>query len=148
MPEEVKFQTKPEIARDEIRQALASDSPRGVVLADAGSGTDTRCREGVSELGLPYVMGVLGTTGVWAPGKGPLPAKPRRGMGRPPKRLRRSPRHRPVSVRELGIGLGGKALRRASWREGTHKKLQSHVVAVRVRPAHRDDWRAEPHPEL
>jgi len=110
VPEEVKFQTKPEIARDEIGQALASDSPRGVVLADAGYGTDTRFCEGLSELALPYLMGVLGTTSVWAPGKGPLPAKPRRGMGRPPKRLRRSPRHRPVSVRELGIGLGGKGL--------------------------------------
>jgi SRSO17 transposase len=51
-PEEVKFQTKPEIARDQIRPALASDLPRGV-LADAGYGSDTRFRESLSELGLP-----------------------------------------------------------------------------------------------
>ena len=34
--EQVKFQTRPEMARDQIRPALASDLPRGVVLADAG----------------------------------------------------------------------------------------------------------------
>lgn len=48
---EVTFQTKPEMGREQIRPALASDLPRGVVLADAGYGMDTRFREGLSELG-------------------------------------------------------------------------------------------------
>jgi len=148
VPEEVKFQTKPEIALDQIRQAVAAELPRGVVLADAGYGSDTRFREGLGALGLSYVVGVLGTTSVWGPGMGPLPAKPRGRTGRPPKLLRRSPTHRPVSVRELAIQMGEKALRRVSWREGTKKRLSSRFVAVRVRPAHRDYWRAEPHPEL
>jgi SRSO17 transposase len=91
---------------------------------------------------------VLSTTSVWGPGMGPLLAKPRGRTGRPPKLLRRSRNHRPVSVRELVRGLGRKALRRVSWREGTNKKLPSRLVAVRVRPAHRDYGRAEPHPEL
>jgi SRSO17 transposase len=51
-------------------------------------------------------------------------------------------------MRELGMGLGRKALRRVSWRKGTNKKLPSRLVAVRVRPVRRDSWRAEPHPEL
>jgi SRSO17 transposase len=34
-----------------------------------------------------------------------------------------------------------------TWREGTRRKLQSRFAALRVRPAHRDYWRAEPHPE-
>jgi SRSO17 transposase len=117
-------------------------------LADAGYGSDTRFRESLSGLGLPYVVGVLSTSSVWGPGMGPLLAKPRGRTGRPPKLLRRSRNHRPVSVRELVRGLGRKALRRVSWREGTNKKLPSHLVAVRVRPAHRDYGRAEPHPEL
>ena len=79
---------------------------------------------------------------------GPLLAKPRGRTGRPPKLLRRSRNHRPVSVRELGRGLGRKALRRVSWREGTNMKLPSHLVAVRVRPAQRDYWWAEPDREL
>ena len=91
---------------------------------------------------------MLSTTSVWGPGMGLLPAKPRGRTGRPPQLLRRSRNHRPVSVRELGMGLGRKALRRVRWRQGTNKKLPSRLVAVRVRPAHRDYGRAEPHPEL
>jgi SRSO17 transposase len=91
---------------------------------------------------------MLSASSVWGPGMGPLPAKPRRRMGRPPKLLRRSRNHRPVSVRELVVEMGDKPLRRVSWRERTNKKLPSRFVALRVRPAHRDYGRAEPHPEL
>lgn len=34
-----------------------------------------------------------------------------------------------------------------TWRQGVKKKLHSRFAALRVRPAHRDYWRAEPHPE-
>ena len=53
-----------------------------------------------------------------------------------------------MSARELVIQMGQGALRRVAWREGSNRKLQSRFVAVRVRPAHRDYWRAEPHEEL
>jgi SRSO17 transposase len=33
------------------------------------------------------------------------------------------------------------------WREGVKKKLRSRFAAVRVRPAHRDYWRAQAHAE-
>jgi SRSO17 transposase len=52
VPEEVEFETKPEIALDEIRQALEAGLPCGVVLADAGYGADTRFREQLMGLGL------------------------------------------------------------------------------------------------
>src|SRR5215831_3849839 len=38
VPEEVEFQTKPEIALDQIRAAVAANLERGVVLADAAYG--------------------------------------------------------------------------------------------------------------
>ena len=38
VPEDVEFQTKPEIALQQIRQALEQEVPPGVVLADAGYG--------------------------------------------------------------------------------------------------------------
>ena len=142
VPEEVKFQTKPEIALDQIRQAVAAELPRGVVLADAGYGSDTRFREGLGALGLSYVVGVLGTTPACrGAGDGVAARQAPRPHGPPPALPGRSPTHRPVSVRELVIQMGEKALRRVSWREGTNKKLQSRFVAVRVRPAHRDYWR-------
>jgi len=41
VPEDVVFRTKPEIALDQIRTALAAGVPGGVVLAGAGYGVDT-----------------------------------------------------------------------------------------------------------
>jgi SRSO17 transposase len=34
-----------------------------------------------------------------------------------------------------------------TWRQGTKQSLRSRFAALRIRPAHRDDWRSEPHPE-
>ena len=34
-----------------------------------------------------------------------------------------------------------------TWRQGVKQQLQSRFAALRVRPTHRDRWRAEPHPE-
>jgi SRSO17 transposase len=52
VPEEVEFQTKPEIALDQIRAAVAATVDRGVVLADAAYGINTEFRDGLMELGL------------------------------------------------------------------------------------------------
>src|ERR1700756_2826471 len=46
VPKEVKFQTKPEIALDQIRAAVAARVARGAVLADAAYGMNTEFREG------------------------------------------------------------------------------------------------------
>jgi SRSO17 transposase len=43
--------------------------------------------------------------------------------------------------------LPSTAFQEITWREGTDRKLQSRFAAVRVRPAHRDYWKAEPHQE-
>jgi SRSO17 transposase len=147
VPEEVEFQTKPEIALDQIRSAVAANLDRGVVLADAAYGINTEFRDGVTALGLQYVVGVQSSMTVWEPGKQPLPAKPRRKMGRPPRLLQRTPDHQPVTVKQLAMALSADAFQQVTWREGTDRKLRSRFAAVRVRPAHRDYEKAEPHPE-
>jgi len=147
VPEEVAFQTKPEIALDQIRAAIAAHLDQGVVLTDAAYGMNTEFRDELTKLQLPYVVGVQSSITVWAPGEQPLPAKPRGKMGRPPRLLRRSPDHQPVSVKQLAMGLASSDFRQITWREGTDRKLQSRFAAVRVRPAHRDDERAEPRVE-
>src|SRR4051812_1736206 len=53
IPETVGFLTKPEIALEQIQAACAAGLPRGVVLMDAGYGTNTRLREEIGALGLP-----------------------------------------------------------------------------------------------
>jgi len=147
VPEEVGFQTKPLIALGQIRKAVEQGVPRAPVLADAGYGHETRFREGITELGLRYVVGVQENTTVWRPGEVP-PLKPRRkGRGRPPTRLYRNADHQPVSVKQLVLGLPGWAWNTVTWREGTQHKLRSRFAAVRVRPAHRDHLRSQPYPE-
>src|SRR3954452_14153201 len=151
VPEEVAFATKPAIALDQIRQALAVGVPPGVVGTDAGGacpragepdpgGNDTDFRDGITAAGLPYVAGIQGSTGLWPPGAGPLPAGPRSGRGRPPKRLRRDPEHQPLAAERLAAALPGDAWKAVTWREGTAGPLASRFAAVRVRPAH-DDFR-------
>jgi len=147
VPQEVRLQTKPEIALDQIRAALAAKVDRGIVLADAAYGINTEFRDGLTALGLPYVVGVQSTMTVWEPGKQPLPAKPRGRMGRPPRLLRRSNQHQPVSVKQLAMSLPSSAFREVTWRETGERKLRSRFAAVRIRAAHRDYKKAEPHGE-
>jgi SRSO17 transposase len=147
VPEEVAFATKPAIALDQIGRALADGVPAGVVVTDAGYGNDTGFRDGIAGLGLPYVAGILGTTTLWPPGAGPLPAQPWSGRGRPPKRLRRDAQHRPLAAERLAAALPAEAWRSVTWREGTAGPLASRFAAVRVRPAHGDTTRSEPRAE-
>ena len=147
VPAKTQFQTKPEIALAQIRRARSRGIPEGIVLADAGYGTDTGFRTELSKLELRYVVGIQSTMTVWKPGEGPKPARPYRGTGRPPRLLQRDAKHQPVSVKELALSLPAKAWKTVTWREGVKQNLRSRFAALRVRPAHRDYWRAEPHPE-
>ena len=147
VPAAVQFYTKPEIALAQIRCARSRGIPEGIVLADAGYGTDTGFRTELSKLELRYVVGIQSTVTVWKPGEGPKPARTYRRTGRPPSLLRRDARHQPVSVKELARSLPAETWKAVTWREGVKQKLRSRFAALRIRPAHRDYWRAEPHPE-
>ena len=143
VPDEIVFKTKPEIAVDHLRWACAAGLPRGVVLLDAGYGHNSKLRREITALDLTYVAGILSSTTVWAPGTGPLPAKPWSGQGRPPTRLRRDAEHRPIAVKKLALDLPNHAWRTIKWREGSTDTLSSRFARVLIRVAHRDDQLAE-----
>jgi SRSO17 transposase len=147
VPKEIRFQTKPEIALGQIRSLVDEDVPRGVVLADAAYGDDSGFREGLVSLGLSYAVGIKSSTTLWPPGIMPLPPRPKGKMGRPPRLLRRDEQHQPLSAKDLALCLSSTDLRKVSWREGTRGMMRSRFAATRVRVAHRDYWREEPHPE-
>ncbi|HEV2715187.1 MAG TPA: IS701 family transposase [Terriglobales bacterium] len=147
VPPEIRFQTKPEIALQQLRAAVDRELPHAPVLADAAYGNDTRFRDGITDLGLLYAVGIQSSVSAWAPGQAPLPKRKWKGIGRPTKLLRRDSRHAPLSVRELAMGLPLSAWKMVGWREGTRKTLRSRFAALRIRPAHRDDWRSEPRAE-
>lgn len=147
VPEEVSFRTKPQIALAQIRRARERGVPEGAVLADAGYGTDTKFRTELTGMELPYVVGIMSSVSVWKPQQMPEPAKKWEGKGRRTKLLRRDPDHQPVAVKQLAASLPPEAWKAVAWRQGVKKKLRSRFTALRLRPAHRDYWRSEPHPE-
>ena len=93
------------------------------------------------------MVGIQSSTTVWEPGKQPLPAQPWKGRGRPPRLLRRDPEHQPVPVKQLAIALPSSAWKGVRWRQGSWRTLRWRFAAVRVRPARRDYWKAEPNAE-
>jgi SRSO17 transposase len=147
VPREISFQTKPDIALAQIRSLVNEDVPRGVVLADAAYGDDSGFRDGLVALELCYAVGIKSATTLWPPGMVPLPPRPKGKTGRPPRLLQRDKMHQPLSAKKLALCLSATDLRRVSWREGTRGMMRSRFAALRVRPAHRDYWRKEPHPE-
>jgi len=147
VPADIVFATKPEIALAQLRQAVAASVPTGVVLADAGYGDETAFRDGITELGMLYAVGIRPATTVWAPGTAPLPPKPWSGRGVRPTRLRRKPGHEPVAVKTLAMALPQEVYRTVTWREGTNTDLASRFAVLRVRPAHRDYLSIEMRPE-
>jgi len=58
------------------------------------------------------------------------------------KLMRRAPGHEPVSVKTLPKSLPSSAYPVVTWREDTNAALSSRYAALRVRPAHRDNWRS------
>jgi SRSO17 transposase len=147
VPQEVVFRTKPQIALEQIEAALRAGVARGVVLTDAGYGNDAAFRDQITDWQLPYMVGIQASTTVWPPGFEPLPPQPYGGRGRPPKLVRRDAQHQPVTVKVLALSLPRSRYRAVAWREGSAGTLHSRFAAVRVRPAHRDTWRAAPRPE-
>ena len=135
VPSEVRFATKGHIALGQLERLLLAGAPQLCVLADAAYGVEAGFRLRLSELGLPYMVGIISSVNVWPPGLDPLPPKRHRGRGRPPLAPRRSRDHQPVSVKALAQSLPSSALHRLSWREGTNATLSGRFAAVRVRHA-------------
>jgi SRSO17 transposase len=146
IPAEVGFATKAQIALTQLQALLAQGAPRYCVLADAGYGVDRSFRQRLSELGLPYVVGITRAVVVWPPGIEPLPPKRYSGTGRPPLMPRRTAGRQPVSVKALAHHLPASAWQTVSWREGTNETLSSRFAAVRVRHAGGNTGRARLHP--
>src|SRR5690606_26488550 len=68
VPEDVTFKTKWQIALDLIDQTLGFGIAGRPVLADAGYGETAEFRDGLTERGLTYVVGVPNNQLIWPPG--------------------------------------------------------------------------------
>jgi len=124
VPPALRFMTKPQIALEQIKAALAAGIPRGVVLMDADYGRDGDLRQELRTLGLTYVAAIQSSPMVWKPGTGPKPG-------------RRLPKAREedadlVSIKEIALALPKDAWQTIRWREGTAGWLSSRFARLRV----------------
>lgn len=118
IPDDVQFKTKPELALDMLRRAVADDVPRGIVLGDAAYGDVVRFRSGVRGLGLHYAFGISRDTMVWRCGSDS------RTYGKK------------MTAQQLADQT---RFRRVTWRDGTKKRLTARFAFARVVPAYNDD---------
>ncbi len=116
IPKEISFKTKPQIALEQMREAVAAGVPHGAVLIDASYGSDSQLRAGITALGLTYAAAIIPTVMV------------RRVSDRGELGQR-------LSVKSLALRLPKHSWRKITWREGTNKKLSSRFARVRVRTA-------------
>jgi len=139
VPPQIEFRSKVQLAREQIEAALAADTPRGIVLADAWYGNEADFRDWLRLHKLDYVLAVRANTGVWWGQHQPMPET----GDRPLKRLKRDARHQPIGVLDLARALPAKSWRKITWREGTKESLSSRFARIRVRAANDNRGRAE-----
>lgn len=122
------YRTKPEIALAEIDRIRVAGVRFGCVLADAGYGLSASFRQGLSERGLTWAVGIPYKQKVY-----PADVEmifPVAGRGRPRQR------HIPDAV-----SIGAQAMleqakwQTVSWRRGTKGRLSARFSALRVRVA-------------
>lgn len=130
VPKEIRFKTKPEIALEQIRWACEAGLPRGVALMDSAYGRDSRLRAGMTELGVTYVVDIVPSILMWAPGHGP------RRMDKPLNNTGRRDEPNLVSAKKVALALPKQAWRKVTWREGSADQLSSRFARVRVRVAY------------
>ena len=150
VPDDIRFQTKPEIALRQVRQALADGVPPGVALMDPAYGNDSKLRAGISELGLNYVAGHPVHHDGLAARRGALatsvPFRP--WLARQAAATLGDETHQPVSAKTLALELAADARQQITWWDGSNTPLTSRFARWRVRPAHDDARRSsEPAPE-
>src|ERR1700732_2827551 len=121
--------SKPEIALAEIDRAMAANVRFGCVLADAGYGLSAPFRQGLTERGLAWAVGIPRHLKVY-----PVDVK----LIWPITKVRGKPRkhHVPdilsIAAEQMLASAKWKAV---SWRSGTKGRLKARFSALRVRPA-------------
>lgn len=122
------YRTKPEIALVEIDRIRAAGVRFGCVLADAGYGLSALFRQGLSERGLTWAVGIPYKQKVYPADVAMI--FPVAGRGRP--RQRHIPDVPSIGAQTM---LETAKWRTVSWRRGTKGRLCARFAALRVRVA-------------
>jgi SRSO17 transposase len=146
LPPGMVYRSKTELALEAVDQALAWELPPLPVLADSAYGNDFSFRQALRERQLQYAVQVEPTTVVWtADPKLPVPAPPKKKVGRPRRYPPPAELARPQSLAEIAQQLPASAWRRVTWRQGSRGAQRSRFVMLAVWAAH--GWQAQAHLE-
>jgi SRSO17 transposase len=107
IPDEVVFETKPQLAGSLVERAAGWEIPQAPILADCAYGDDTAFRTTLHTRELEYVLAVSAQTAVYGPGTS-FAVPERRGVSGRPRTVAR-PDRKPESVRALAERLPAKA---------------------------------------
>jgi SRSO17 transposase len=138
IPEEVAFQTKPELAVGLVERAAGWKISRAPILGDCAYGKNTALRERLNEVGLEYVLSVSEEVSVFAPETiFEVPASRTAGSGR--QKTRPQPDRKPEQLGALIARLAPGQFQTVTFRDGPDgKRMKSRFCFVRVRAA--NDW--------
>lgn len=126
IPDEVVFQTKTQIALDEIDRLVADGVAKAPVVMDAFYGRATELRDEIAKRGMQYVAAIREDTTVYMAG---------RVGGRDP-----------IAVKHLATRLPKSAWRSVWWRHGTKGDMRSRFALLRVRAAKKEPGQKEERP--
>ena len=119
VPEEIRFQTKPQIALEVIGRALAHGMPRAWCWPMPATEPTWTSRRGCRGWAFPMSSASSHTLRCGHRERGPWP--PSRGAaGRPPKLRRRDGEHGPIGAKELALALPATAWQ--TWLGGTEPR--------------------------
>jgi len=148
VPEDIAFQTKWQILLDLVDRVrdLEPLAPLPFV-GDAAFGDVSEFRRQLNDRQRPYLVAVMLTTAVWAPGTGPVPPQKKPGHRGRPQTQYTDGEHRPLSVAELALSQTPAALRTVRWKNGDGPRRSGRFGAVRVQPASGHCQGMAPEPE-
>ncbi len=135
IPDEVCFQTKPELAAGVCEEAAGWEIPTAPILADSAYGDDTRFRTRLDAQELEYVLAVSAKVSVYGP-ETTFAVPERKGtVGR--RRSVARPDRKPESVRALAVRLPKRAWKTLACRTTpAGEQVSSRFAFVRVVAAH------------
>jgi SRSO17 transposase len=135
IPEQVVFQTKPQLGVGLVKQAAGWAIDRAPVLGDAAYGENTQLRGELDAGGFEYVLSINPDTTIFAPGA--VFAVPDRKPGKPGRSpaAHRSDRD-PISVGEYAKTLTDTDFQTVTFRGTGKTRVRSRFAFIRVTAAH------------
>jgi SRSO17 transposase len=131
IPDEVVFETKPQLAAALCEQAARWQIPRAPILADSAYGDDAAFRIGLAESELEYVVAVRADTSAYGPETTFAVPERNGSVGRP--RTVARPDRKPESVRSLAKRLPRRAWKTLPCRTTpAGEEVKSRFAVVRV----------------